>query len=97
MAQFDVVRLRQGELAVILQSDLLDGFSTRVVAPLIPCGEVEPASRLHPMIRLGRRDYLIAMEKITTIRATDLGAVLRSARSIEYEIKRAHDVVIAGV
>ena len=97
MRQFDVVRLKGGELVVVLQSDLLDHFSTRVVVPLLPPAEVHPTPRLHPLIRVGRRNYIIAIEQITTVRATDVVAVLGTAKSIEYEIRRAFDIIWMGV
>jgi hypothetical protein len=97
MWQYDVVQLRGGELAVIVQSDLLDRFLTRVVVPLIPVSELVPTPRLHPTLKLGRREMALAMEQISAVRLADIEKVVGSARGLEYEIQRAYDMVLAGI
>jgi toxin CcdB len=97
MRQYDVVRLKGGELAVIVQSDLLDGFLTRVIVPLIPASELVPTPLLHPCLRLGRRELVLAMEQILAVRLADIEKVIGSARGLEYEIQRAYDMVLAGI
>jgi len=97
MRQFDVVRLRRGELVVVLQNNLLDHFSTRVIVPLLPPAEVRPTPRLHPLVRIGRRNYVVATEQITTVRAAEVAAIVGSAKAIEHEIRRALDIIWTGV
>ena len=97
MRQFDIVRLKGGQLAVILQADLLDDRETRVVAPLFPKSEILPTARLHPIVRVGRRDYIMATEKMSAILKVDLDRVVGSLEAREYELRRALDLVFIGV
>ena len=97
MRQFDIVRLRGGQLGVILQSDLLDDRETRLVAPLFPSNLIVPTPRLHPIVRVGRRRYLLATEKLAAVLAREVEAVLGSVGDREYEVRRALDIVFSGV
>lgn len=97
MKQYDLVRLKGGEIAMILQSDLLDGLSTRIVVPVVPASEMEPIPRLQPNLTFGRRRMVLAMEQMTAIRLTDIDKVVASARGLEYEIQRAYDMVLSGI
>lgn len=97
MRQFDIVRLKGGQLGVILQSDLLDDRETRIVAPLFPSSIILPTPRLHPVVRIGRKNYLVATEKLTAIWRRDIEAVLGSVGDREYEVRRALDIVFSGV
>ena len=53
--------------------------------------------RLHPTVRVGRQDYILAFELLAAVEVSELGRVVGSARAVEYEIKRAYDMLIAGV
>lgn len=97
MRQYDVVRLTGGELAVILQSDLLEEFATRVVVPLIPVSDLTPTPRLHPLIAVGRRQHALAMEQISAVRVKDIAKVVASARELQYEILRSYDMLVSGI
>ena len=97
MRQFDIVKLTGGDLAVVLQSDLLRRFSTRVVVPLLPLAEVDATPRLHPIVQVGRRRLAVAMEQIVSVRSTDIVKVVGTARSSQYEIQRAYDIILAGL
>jgi toxin CcdB len=96
MRQFDIVRLKGGHLGVILQSDFLDDRETRVVAPLFPSSLIVPTPRLHPIVRVGRRNYLLATEKLTAVLLREVEAVIGSVDNREYEIRRALDIVFMG-
>lgn len=97
MKQYDVVRLKGGEMAMILQSDLLDALSTRIVVPVVPASEMEPIPRLQPDLLLGRRRMVLAMEQMTAVRLSDIDKVVATARGLEYEIQRAYDMILAGI
>ena len=97
MRQFDIVRLKGGQLAVVLQSDLLDDRETRVVAPLFPSSMIKPTPRLHPIVRVRRRSYLLATEKLGAVRRRDVESVIGSIADREYEIRRALDIVFVGI
>ena len=53
MAQFDVHVLPDGTTVINLQSDLLFGYPTTLVAPLLPEDALPVArSRMHPMFQI---------------------------------------------
>ena len=97
MQQFDIVRLKGRELAILLQHNLLDERETRVVAPLFLMSSIVPTQHLHPVVKIGRRNYLIATEKLSAIAKRDIEAVIGSAAEQEYEICRALDLVFFGI
>jgi hypothetical protein len=97
MRQFDIVRLKDGQLVIILQADLLDDRETRVVAPLFPSNLIVPTPRLHPIIRVGRKNYLLATEKLSAVATRDMESVQGSVADREYEVRRALDLVFAGI
>lgn len=96
MRQFDAVKLRGGELAVVIQADKLQILNTRVVAPLFPVSMLKPASLLQPQVMIENAPYFIAIEKLTTIRATDIVQVLCPLEQHDYAIRRAIDVLMIG-
>lgn len=97
MRQFDIVRLKGGQFAILLQSDLLDERETRVVAPLFPSNLIIATPRLHPIVRVGRRNYLLATEKLGAVATRDMEQVVGSVADREYEIRRALDIVFVGI
>jgi toxin CcdB len=97
MRQFDIVRLRGRQLAVVLQCGLLDDRTTRVVAPLFRTSSISPTPRLHPLVRIGRHEYLLATEKLAAVLKKDIEEVVGSMAGQEYEIRRAIDIVFIGV
>lgn len=97
MRQFDIVRLTGKELCIVLQHDLLADRRTRVVAPLLRHSAVIATPRLHPRLRLGRPEYFIATEQIGAVEVSEIERVVGSAEDLQYEIRRALDVVFSGV
>ena len=97
MRQFDIVRLTDKQMCVVLQHDLLSDRRTRVVVPLLPKSAVLTTPHLHPTVRVGRREYILAFELLGAVEVSELDRVVGSARAIEYEIVRAYDMLIAGV
>jgi hypothetical protein len=97
MRQFDIVRLTDKQMCVVLQHDLLSDRRTRVVVPLLPKSAVLATPRLHPTVRVGRQHYILAFDLVGAVEVSDLDCVVGSARDMEYEIKRAYDMLIAGV
>lgn len=70
MARFDVYKAENvSPLLVEVQSNVLSDLSTRVVVPLLPVNQTSPErlSRLHPVIRIENKDYVL--------RVTELGCV----------------------
>lgn len=97
MAQFDVYRLRGRALVVDLQSETLEDFSTRVVAPLHLRGKVPvPATRLHPLVNVLGESYVLATHLLTAVAARDLGTPVASLEAKRYTIIAALDMVLTG-
>ena len=68
--QFDVVSNPDfGELAfrpylIVLQSDLVGGLNSAIVAPLIPRERLNGAARLNPLVTFQGRDFWIAIHEL---------------------------------
>ena len=97
-AQHDLYRLDEGQLVVVLQSDLLDQLSTRVVAPLLPQASVERILRtLNPEVRLGEDIYLLMPQLSATLTLAELNDRIGSLAAMRDEITRALDALISGL
>ncbi|MEQ8294116.1 MAG: CcdB family protein [Roseovarius sp.] len=97
-AQYDVYRLRDGALVVVIQGDLLDQLQTRVVAPLVPAGKVKRVLRsLNPTVSLGEETYLIMPQLAATLTLAELGERIGSLSMMRDQITRAVDALLSGV
>ena len=96
MRQFDIVQLHDRKLVVLLQSDLLEERETRGVAPLISTRDVRPTPRLHVPVKVGRKSYFMATEKLAAIQRSEISSVVGSVADRDYELRRALDVVFSG-
>jgi toxin CcdB len=73
MAQFDVFRLSDGSLVIDCQSDLIYGYETRIVAPLIePEDGAVLMPRLHPRFTIGGEEFVMVTQFVTAIRIQEL-------------------------
>jgi toxin CcdB len=97
MAQFDVFRLADGELALDVQTDLLSGFHTRVVIPLVPAGEALVAHpRLNPVFRIAGSDYMLATQSIVALETREVGKVVANLDDHYDAIRSALDMIFLG-
>lgn len=102
MAQFDVYRFapRGANFAYVvdLQTDLLDGLVTRIVAPLYSAtGARRPILRLNPVFQIEGKAYYLAIQEMTALRIRALGAKVSSLKEQRAEIIAAVDFLITGV
>ena len=97
MRQWDLVSLADGSFAVILQAELLDSTSHRVVAPLVTSDAFRPVRRLHLAVRIGRRDYIVVTDKLAAIDIKAIRKVVGSMENRQRDIRRALDLVFVGV
>ncbi len=69
MVKYDVYKNTDGEgLLLDLQSDLLDGMATRVVAPLIPQKSAPPpARRLNPVFLIDGAPYVLIIQSLAAV------------------------------
>ena len=102
MAQFDILRNPQGgpyPLVIDLQSETLARLATRLVAPLIAAKRYarKPITRLNPVARVKGVDYVILVQDLASIPATELGEVVGSLASQRPELIAALDLMFTGV
>ncbi len=95
MARHDVHRLRDGELVVDVQSDLIDGTGSRIVLPLMPpAGMPRPAPRLHPIVTFDGMDHVVASHLISAVPSNVMGPPLGSLRDHADSLTRAIDTLL---
>ena len=94
MAQFDVFRLSDGSLVIDCQSDLIYGYDTRLVVPLIePEGETVTMPRLHPRFVVGGEEFVMVTQFATAIRNQELRVKVDTLESQRDRIIGAIDVL----
>jgi toxin CcdB len=97
-AQFDLYRLTDGTMVVVLQSDLLDQLNTRLVAPLIPATKLgRVMATLNPEVTLGADRYLLMPQLAATLTVAELGTRIGSLALLRDEIVRAMDALLSGI
>lgn len=103
-AQYDVVdnpvpRARRAfPFVAILQSDLADTGSDRIVAPLVPSARIPGvAGRLMPIVKVEGADHVLIVPRLTAVPAAELRAVKDSLSSYRNEIVAALDLLFLGV
>ncbi|WP_377295004.1 CcdB family protein [Rhizobium sp. SG2393] len=98
MRRFQAYRIGDGDaLAVDLQSNLLSGLETRVVAPLIPSSDVSKVvSRLNPRFTINGRSYVMMTEFLTSIHMRDIGELVADLSSRADDIVAATDFLFQG-
>jgi toxin CcdB len=97
MRQFDIVRMNDGSLAILLQADLIDDLTTRVVAPLVSTAMIKDAPKLHPKFQVQGKAYYMAAELLSAVMTREIKQRVSSAREREWDIRRALDLVLVGV
>lgn len=104
LAQYDVVenpvpRARRAfPFVAILQSDLADTGSDRIVAPLVPSARIPGvAGRLMPIVKVEGIDHALIVPRLTAVSAAELRAVKDSVSAYRNEIVAALDLLFLGV
>lgn len=97
MAHFDVYRLADGELALDVQTDLLEDFDSRVVVPLMLPGTAPVTHRrLNPTIQIDGRDYVMVSQFVIAVDRSELGRPIANAKDRYDSIKAAFDMIFLG-
>jgi toxin CcdB len=71
--QFDVVanpdpiEAAERPYLVVLQSDLVSGLTSTVVAPLVPREKMKGAGRLNPILHVENREYWLATHELFAV------------------------------
>jgi toxin CcdB len=100
--QFDIVPNPDAEDAahrpylVVLQSNLVDGLRSTVVAPLVVRGELLGAPRLNPMILVEGRECWLATHELFAIDRRVLGQSITSLEDRRDMVIGALDFLFIG-
>jgi toxin CcdB len=102
MAQFDLYHNpNRGQFPLLLdiQADLLSSLATRVVVPLekISRPGPKPITRLNPILRLGRVEYLILFQELAAVPLSALGPCRGSLATRRTELIGALDLLFTGI
>ena len=103
-AQYDVVdnpvpRARRAfPFVAILQSDLADTGSDRIVAPLVPGARLSGVvGRLLPIVKVRGVEYALIVPRLTSVPAAELRAIKDNLSAYRSDIVAALDVLFLGV
>jgi len=103
MAQFDIraVPAADADYApylVELQSDLVAGLDTTIVAPLVRRADAGPiVHHLNPVIRFGDEDLVLRVGELVSLPRSELGRKVGSAQADRDALMAAIDVVFFGI
>jgi toxin CcdB len=100
--QFDVVSNPDREEAalrpflLVLQSDLVAGLSSTVVAPLVPHDRMNGARRMNPILKVEDREYWLATHELFAVDRRVLRKTVASLSEDREKIIAALDFVFTG-
>ena len=97
MAQFDLFRLKGGQLVVDLQIDLIVVDASRVVAPLREAGRCAVFAGLTPSVALDGQARIVRVQELAAVPGAELREVVTSLAAHRDALKRALDILIDGV
>ncbi len=96
-AQFDVYQLSDKTLVVILQSDIVDTFRSRLVAPLVPAKKAGRVLHgLNPVVEISQQHYVLMPQLAGAVALSELITHVCSLTAIRDEIIRALDLLFTG-
>jgi toxin CcdB len=100
--QFDVVvnpevaEAAYRPFLVILQSDLVSGLVSTIVAPLIPRERMAGADRLNPLVSVDGREYWLATHELFAVDRRVLRTSVANLESRRDAIIAALDLLFVG-
>ena len=97
MAQFDVFRLKGGQLVVDLQTDLIGIEASRIVAPLREAGRYAAFPGLTPMVEVDGAKWIVRVQELAAVPGAELRDRVGSLDPHRDALKRALDILIDGV
>lgn len=102
MPQFDVVANPDADESayrpylVVLQSDLVSGLSSTVVAPLVPRDQMKGASRMNPIVNVDGQEFWLATHELFAVDRRMLRKTVTSLAQERDAIITALDFVFTG-
>lgn len=97
MAQFDLYRLKDGQLVVDLQTDLIGIDASRIVAPLRDAGRFTAFPGLTPSVEVEGAMWIVRVQELAAVPGADLINRIGSLAEHRDALKRALDILIDGV
>ncbi|HYS47660.1 MAG TPA: CcdB family protein [Xanthobacteraceae bacterium] len=100
--QFDVVANPDAQEAayrpylVVLQSDLVSGLSSTVIAPLVSRADMTGATRMNPLVNIDGREFWLATHELFAVDRRILGKTIASLSEQRDAIIAAIDFVFTG-
>jgi toxin CcdB len=98
MARYDLYRNDEGSGYLLdVQSDLLEGLSTRVVIPLMPPNIAPiPGRRLNPTFTIDGKDHVMVTQFMSALTASELPYAEGNLSSHHDDIVAALDMLFQG-
>ena len=102
MTQFDVVANPDADESayrpylVVLQSDLVSGLSSTVVAPLVLRDQMKGASRMNPIVSVEGKEFWVATHELFAVDRRILRKTVASLAKERDAIIMALDFVFTG-
>lgn len=97
MAQFDLFRLKNGQLVVDLQTDLIGIDASRIVAPLREAGRYAAFPSLTPTVEVEGVMWIVRVQELAAVPGAELREAVGSLADHRDALKRALDILIDGV
>jgi CcdB protein. len=97
MAQFDLYRLRGGQLVVDLQTDLIGIEASRIVAPLREAGQCTVFPGLTPTVEVDGEAWIVRVQELAAVPGSELRELVGSLEVDRDRLKRALDILIDGI
>jgi toxin CcdB len=100
--QFDVVANPDAQEAlsrpyfVVLQSDLVSGLSSTVIAPLVSRADMTGAARMNPLVSVEGREFWLATHELFAVDRRILGKTIGTLSEQRDTIIAAIDFVFTG-
>ncbi len=98
MARYDIYESPDGVGYVLdVQTDLLEGLSTRIVVPLLPSDMApQPAQRLNPVFEIGEEPHILVTQFLASVPLSLLRTPAGNLSDRSFEITNALDMVFQG-
>ena len=100
--QFDVVanpdpiEAEYRPYLLVLQSDLVSGLTSTVVAPLVPREQMKGSHRLNPIVPIEGREYWLATHELFAVDQRILRGKVASLADHRYAVIASLDFVFTG-
>ena len=97
MAQFDLYRLKGGQLVVDLQTDLIGIDASRIVAPLRDADRYTAFPGLTPSVAFEGATWIVRVQELAAVPGAELREPIGTLGGHRDALKRALDILIDGI